>query len=333
MKKLYTVIAAFAVASLHFDTPAQVRIGGIVSPHQSAILDLNASNNIDNGSLGLSLPRVELTATDQAAPVTNPIKGLMVYNTASNGSGAKAVSPGIYYWDSAAGEWQMVGGNGWLLYGNSSASAANFIGTTSVVGADVPLTFKLHGDRAGLICGQTPFNTAFGYKAAAVAGTGNTALGFQAIAAATGNYNIGIGCNASPHTAGGSYQLTIGSYIDGYSKNNSNGQYHLNIDATVTNKASINNSDGNIDFEQKSNLASTSSTSIALSGLKDGGTYTVACTTTALTIPLSGITTNMASTVFPTGYTTITKTSASQKVVFTVICIGDTAYVYPTLFD
>jgi hypothetical protein len=78
---------------------AQVRIGGIANPHGSAILDLNVDNTTDNGTQGLALPRVELTATNVAAPITTPIKGLQVYNTATDGSGGTAVSPGIYYWD------------------------------------------------------------------------------------------------------------------------------------------------------------------------------------------------------------------------------------------
>jgi hypothetical protein len=99
-KKIFLFVLALATLSA-FGARAQVRIGGISNPHGSAILDLNATDATDNGAKGLALPRVALTATTATAPVTSPIKGLQVYNTATAGSGATAVVPGVYYWDGA----------------------------------------------------------------------------------------------------------------------------------------------------------------------------------------------------------------------------------------
>ncbi|MDR0681271.1 MAG: hypothetical protein LBG15_05405 [Dysgonamonadaceae bacterium] len=81
---------------------AQVRIGGTTDPNESAILDLNATNTADNGTLGLALPRVQLTSTDDVATITTPATGLTVYNTASNGSGATAVVPGVYIYNGSS---------------------------------------------------------------------------------------------------------------------------------------------------------------------------------------------------------------------------------------
>ncbi|KAA6301289.1 MAG: hypothetical protein EZS26_002598 [Candidatus Ordinivivax streblomastigis] len=42
---------------------AQVRMGGLDDPHASAVLDLNANDSKNDGTLGLALPRVALTST------------------------------------------------------------------------------------------------------------------------------------------------------------------------------------------------------------------------------------------------------------------------------
>jgi hypothetical protein len=114
MRKV-TVFAVFAfIAMSATEMRAQVRIGGLDNPHGSSILDLNANNTIESGVLGLALPRVALTATNVAAPVTNPVKGLEVYNTATDGTGATAVVPGIYYWDGT--QWVAGSASDWFYF-------------------------------------------------------------------------------------------------------------------------------------------------------------------------------------------------------------------------
>jgi hypothetical protein len=83
---------------------AQVRIGGLDDPNSSAVLDLNATDATDNGTLGLALPRVALTSTSEAVK-----KGMIVYNTATAGD----VTPGMYYNDGE--KWIRVG-NGTLTF-------------------------------------------------------------------------------------------------------------------------------------------------------------------------------------------------------------------------
>jgi hypothetical protein len=82
---------------------AQVRIGGDSDPNESAVLDLNATNAINNGTLGLALPRVELISTTGSAPLKAHVAGMTVYNTVVAGTGDAFVTPGIYtnnggYW-------------------------------------------------------------------------------------------------------------------------------------------------------------------------------------------------------------------------------------------
>ena len=92
-------------------------------PDKSAILDL--ANPVNKGLL---IPRIALTNTAVAVPVTNPATSLMVYNTATAGD----VTPGYYYWDGV--KWVKLvintdlGAAGWLPGGNTNG-ALKTIGT------------------------------------------------------------------------------------------------------------------------------------------------------------------------------------------------------------
>jgi len=65
-------------------------------PNSSAMLDVKSSNK------GMLIPRVALTGTGDITTIPSPATSLMVYNTATEGSGTTAVVPGYYYWD---GSW------------------------------------------------------------------------------------------------------------------------------------------------------------------------------------------------------------------------------------
>ncbi|MEY2637165.1 MAG: hypothetical protein RLZZ197_1642, partial [Bacteroidota bacterium] len=66
------------------------RLGvGTASPDASSIVDMSST------SKGLLPPRVALTSkTGTSSPVASPQTGLIVYNTASAGTGGDAVTPG-----------------------------------------------------------------------------------------------------------------------------------------------------------------------------------------------------------------------------------------------
>jgi len=66
---------------------------GINAPDASAKLDIESTDK------GLLIPRLSLSATNVAAPVATPATSLLVYNNATAGAGATAVTPGFYYWD------------------------------------------------------------------------------------------------------------------------------------------------------------------------------------------------------------------------------------------
>ena len=68
-----------------------VGIGATTTPDASAQLDVNST------SKGFLPPRVALTATNAAGPITSPATGLLVYNTATAGTSPNNVSPGYYF--------------------------------------------------------------------------------------------------------------------------------------------------------------------------------------------------------------------------------------------
>ena len=100
MKK---IIFLSALALLFSATSIAQNVGiGTTSP--SAKLDISSTNS------GILIPRVALTATNSALPLTSPATSTLVYNTATASSGATSVTPGYYYWSGSA--WLDVpGGN------------------------------------------------------------------------------------------------------------------------------------------------------------------------------------------------------------------------------
>jgi hypothetical protein len=92
-------------AILTYTTTAQAQVGiGTNSPGASAQLEVTST------SKGFLPPRVTLQGTDDATKgtptIVSPATGLLVYNSASAGSGATAVTPGFYYYDGA--KWQRI---------------------------------------------------------------------------------------------------------------------------------------------------------------------------------------------------------------------------------
>ncbi len=189
---------------------------GTITPDPSAQLDVSSTNK------GILVPRVALTATNSAGPITSPAVSLMVYNTATIVSPPNSVSPGYYYWDGV--KWVTFGSSGgtnWTLLGNAgTVDGTNFIGTTD----NVPFNIKVNNLKAGRIENNSATaNTFLGYLAGNVNNTGvnNTATGYYSLAlntsgnrnTACGVYTINTNTSGSDNTATGYYAL----------KNNSTG--------------------------------------------------------------------------------------------------------------
>ena len=119
--------------SFHDVAQAQMRVGQPSgSPDGSAALDVS-SGPYSSGSpyRGLLPPKVTLTQTTQAAPITNPATGLLVYNTAKIGD----VTPGYYYWE----------GNRWIRLSTGSNSSS-----ARVAAAGNPIPAYTYSEAKGL---------------------------------------------------------------------------------------------------------------------------------------------------------------------------------------
>ena len=78
---------------------AQVGIG-TNTPNASAQLDVTSTTK------GFLPPRVSLTSTSDVSTIATPATGLLVYNTATQGSAPSNVTPGFYYYDGS--KWQRI---------------------------------------------------------------------------------------------------------------------------------------------------------------------------------------------------------------------------------
>jgi hypothetical protein len=77
---------------------------GTTAPHSAAILQLQATDK------GFLPTQVALSSAISWSPlVGTPVNGMLVYNTATAGTGANAVSPGYYYWRD--GRWRRFSEN------------------------------------------------------------------------------------------------------------------------------------------------------------------------------------------------------------------------------
>ncbi|GAB4491111.1 MAG: hypothetical protein OHK0045_16530 [Raineya sp.] len=117
MKRLFiSLVCSGVLSTIAFSQG--VGIGG--TPDASAKLDVTDANR------GILIPRVALSATNVAAPVTGPATSLLVYNTATAGTFPNNVWPGYYYWNGT--QWVRVGSDGgdWSIRGNTlTGGAAN----------------------------------------------------------------------------------------------------------------------------------------------------------------------------------------------------------------
>ncbi|NSW46613.1 MAG: tail fiber domain-containing protein [Bacteroidales bacterium] len=100
MKKQF-LITFVLMAMIYMPSIAQVAINTSgANPNASAGLDVDFTNK------GVLIPRVALTQTTTASPITSPATSLLVYNTATQND----VTPGYYYWNGS--QWVRIAGNG-----------------------------------------------------------------------------------------------------------------------------------------------------------------------------------------------------------------------------
>jgi hypothetical protein len=113
---------------------AQVRIGGNTDPNPSAVLDLNSTDAVNNGTLGFALPRVALLSTTDNTTIPNPVAGLVVYNTAIAGNGLSAVTPGTYVFSEGK----------WLQLNATQSSSSNYPSPTVTLTSSTEKLFNFY---------------------------------------------------------------------------------------------------------------------------------------------------------------------------------------------
>jgi trimeric autotransporter adhesin len=198
-----------------------VHVGvGTATPDTSSIMDLKSTNK------GLLPPRVSLTATNNSSPIGNNVIGMIIYNTATAGSGTTAVTPGYYYNNGTIWVRLVDSNTGWNLIGNAGTTpGTNFMGTSD----NQNVIFKRDNIQAGLLdssLGNTSWgdyafnsntsgngNLATGYGAlhSNTIGGGNVANGYEALYSNTsGANNIGVGYLALYSDTSGAENIAIG---------------------------------------------------------------------------------------------------------------------------
>lgn len=169
------IIGWLLIMVVHVDGYAQSVGIGNSSPHASAQLDISSTNK------GMLVPRIALTATNNASPVTNPADALLVYNTNTAGAGANAVAPGFYYWNISAAKWTAIsaaqGSNNPAGLGSwGDCSVQNVSGYNPVLASD-----GLNGDNFGnavAISGSFAIVGAYGDNVGVIADQGSAYIYF-----------------------------------------------------------------------------------------------------------------------------------------------------------
>jgi hypothetical protein len=131
------------------------------APKASAMLDVNSSTK------GLLIPRIALTSTTIAAPVTSPETSLLVYNTATTGD----VIPGFYYWDGS--KWIGLSSDGFL-----TAPYACYLDTTDQVTSSTTTAYPI---KYNVNDAQYGFTHTAGTSAITVVNTGKYLITFSAV--------------------------------------------------------------------------------------------------------------------------------------------------------
>lgn len=144
MKKLFIIhLSIFSILLFK----SQVGIG-TPNPATSAVLDITSTNK------GALFPRVALVATNNKAPLSGNIpNGTLVFNTASSGTGANAVFPGVYQWNN--NEWIYPSTMGEpkgkaIKFSNSVSSTTNFNSATMATPTSIDIfeTLNFNDDTA-----------------------------------------------------------------------------------------------------------------------------------------------------------------------------------------
>jgi hypothetical protein len=200
MKKLlFQVLMTFFIS-----TAFAQNVGiGTTTPDAGTMLDITSTNK------GILIPRVILTGINDISTVPGVTRSLLVYNTATAGSGSLAVQPGYYYWTGTI--WaRMLADDGsaksaWLTGGNNGTiPTTHFIGTLDAQS----LQFKINNINAGYLALNG--NTYWGLNSGNINSTGisNVAIGSAALSQTINRSNlVAVGDSALLNNGTGATQV------------------------------------------------------------------------------------------------------------------------------
>jgi hypothetical protein len=123
---IYRKIVLSALLIFSINSYSQIGIG-TTSPHESSILDVEASDK------GILIPRVALTGNNDQTTIENPAVSLLVYNTTAV-AGGNPIEEGFHYWNGSVwvsiapavdeSKWEHVSGIGTKLKTKSDNTTA-----------------------------------------------------------------------------------------------------------------------------------------------------------------------------------------------------------------
>jgi len=180
----------------------------IITPDASSMLEVQSATK------GLLIPRVALTLTTAASPVTAPATSLLVYNTAT----VSDVTPGYYYWNGS--KWvRLLSGAVCNTLDEAYDCGGSGIGRTITSDAGAVYISVPVGSTSteGLNVNVTKVGTAL-IPIAGVSATHTTAQGVALVGEVTnaGNYYAGVqGFNSATNSTGGIYPSGVSGYFDG----------------------------------------------------------------------------------------------------------------------
>ncbi len=102
MKKFFPFASLSLLLLISNAVSAQLKVGD-----NPATINANSALEIESTNKGVLIPRIALTATNSASPLSGFTAGMLVYNTATAGTSPNQVAPGFYYCDGT--QWKVAG--------------------------------------------------------------------------------------------------------------------------------------------------------------------------------------------------------------------------------
>lgn len=179
-----------------------------ITPDASSMLEIRSTTK------GLLIPRIALSATTSALPVTSPATSLLIYNTAS----VSDVTPGYYYWDGT--RWvRMLSGTGCVTldgaydcggsgFGRAITSDAGGVDITVPIGSTSVEGLKVTINKLGT--SSVPVAGVYAQHAT------THGVGLYGEVTSAGNYYAGIqGFSLATNSTAGTYPTGVSGYFDG----------------------------------------------------------------------------------------------------------------------